>query len=127
MDLIIEPMLFLWNIIFTFYYTRVRPQCDYSILGRLAQSFFSSSSIFHFGFGSHIKDGPCDLHDLSGRHIHFGFGSHIEDGPCDLHDLSCRHSRSQQKSDSARTDEDEAFKEQNNIEDPFQPNTARSI
>ena len=104
MDLIIEPMLFLWNIIFTFYYTRVRPQCDYSILGRLAQSFFSSSSIFHFGFGSHIQDGPCDLHDLS-----------------------CRHSRSQQKSDSARTDEDEAFKEQNNIEDPFQPNTARSI
>ena len=32
--LIIEPILFLWNIIFTFYYTRVRPQCDYSILGR---------------------------------------------------------------------------------------------
>jgi len=31
---IIEPILFLWNIIFTFYYTRVRPQCDYSILGR---------------------------------------------------------------------------------------------
>jgi len=30
-DLII---LFLWNIIFTFYYTRVRPQCDFSILGR---------------------------------------------------------------------------------------------
>ena len=33
MDLIIEPILFLWNIIFTFYYTCVRPQCDYSILG----------------------------------------------------------------------------------------------
>jgi len=34
-DLIIEPILFLWNIIFTFHYTRVRPQCDYSILGRV--------------------------------------------------------------------------------------------
>ena len=33
-DLIIEPILFLWNIIFTLYYTRVRPQCDFSILGR---------------------------------------------------------------------------------------------
>jgi len=32
--LIIEPILFLWNIIFTFYYTRVRPQCDFSNLGR---------------------------------------------------------------------------------------------
>ena len=56
-----------------------------------------------------------------------GFGSHIEDGPCDLHDLSGRHSRSQQKSDSARTDEDEAFKEQDDIEDPFQTDIARSI
>ena len=27
-----EFILFLWNIIFTFYYTRVRPQCYYSIL-----------------------------------------------------------------------------------------------
>ena len=27
MNLIIEPILFLWNIIFTFYYTSVRPQC----------------------------------------------------------------------------------------------------
>jgi len=34
LDLIIEPILFLWNIIFTFYYTRVRPQRDFSILGR---------------------------------------------------------------------------------------------
>jgi len=33
-DLIIEPILFLRNIIFTFCYTRVRPQCEYSILGR---------------------------------------------------------------------------------------------
>jgi len=33
--LIIEPILFLWNTILTFYYTRVRPQCDYSILGRV--------------------------------------------------------------------------------------------
>jgi len=33
-NLIIEPILLLWSIIFTFYYTRVRPQCDYSILGR---------------------------------------------------------------------------------------------
>jgi len=28
-DLSIGPFLFLWNIIFTFYYTRVGPQCDY--------------------------------------------------------------------------------------------------
>ena len=35
-----------------------------------------------------------------------GFGSHLEDGPCDLHDSSGRHSKSQQKCDSARTDED---------------------
>ena len=34
MDIIIEPILFLWKRIFTFYYTRVRPQCDYSILGQ---------------------------------------------------------------------------------------------
>ena len=34
MDRIIESILFLWNIIFAFYYTRIRPQCDYSILGR---------------------------------------------------------------------------------------------
>jgi len=31
-DLIFEPIFFLWNIIFTFYYTRVRPHCDYSIV-----------------------------------------------------------------------------------------------
>ena len=35
--LIIEPFLFLWNIIFTFYYTRVRPQCDFSIRGRVCR------------------------------------------------------------------------------------------
>jgi len=34
-DLFFQPNLYLWNIIFTFYYTRVRPQCDYSILWRL--------------------------------------------------------------------------------------------
>jgi len=34
-NFIVETILFLWNIIFTFYYTRVRPQCDYSILGRI--------------------------------------------------------------------------------------------
>jgi len=34
LDLIIEPLSFLWNMIFTFYYTCVRPQCDFSILGR---------------------------------------------------------------------------------------------
>ena len=56
-----------------------------------------------------------------------GFGSHLEDGPCDLHDSSGRHSKSQQKCDSARTDEDEAFKEQDDIEDPFQPDTVCSI
>jgi len=33
--LLLNPICFLWNIIFTFYYTRVRPQCDYSILGRM--------------------------------------------------------------------------------------------
>ena len=32
-DLIIALILFLWTIIFAFYYTRVRPQCDYTILG----------------------------------------------------------------------------------------------
>jgi len=45
-NLIIEPIWFSWNIIFTFYYTRVRPQCDYSILGRKMSvngSFWSSS------------------------------------------------------------------------------------
>jgi len=56
-----------------------------------------------------------------------GFDSHIKDGPCDLPNLSGRHSRSQQKGDCARIDEDEAFKEQDDIEDPFQPDTARSI
>jgi len=34
LDLIIDLILFLWNIIFMFYCTRVRPQCDFSILGR---------------------------------------------------------------------------------------------
>ena len=33
--LMIEPIVFLWNIIFTFYYTRVQPPCDFSILGRI--------------------------------------------------------------------------------------------
>jgi len=33
-DIIIEPIFFLWNIIHTPYYTRVRPKCDESILGR---------------------------------------------------------------------------------------------
>jgi len=32
--LVIGLILCVWNIIFTFYYTRVRPQCDFSILGR---------------------------------------------------------------------------------------------
>jgi len=41
MDLIIEPIWFLWNIIFTFYYTRVRPHCDYSILGWMHSYFFT--------------------------------------------------------------------------------------
>jgi len=36
-DLIIEPILLLWNIIFTLFYTRVRPLCEYSILGRYRQ------------------------------------------------------------------------------------------
>ena len=39
---IIEPILLFWNITFTFYYMRVRPQCDYSILGqRIWQDNFS--------------------------------------------------------------------------------------
>jgi len=29
---------FLWNMKYIFYYTRVRPQCDFSILGRLVRS-----------------------------------------------------------------------------------------
>ena len=33
-DLIIEPISFLWSIIFTFCCTRVRQQCNFSILGR---------------------------------------------------------------------------------------------
>jgi len=32
------------NIIFTFYYTRVRPQCDYSILGRFLRVLFWTHS-----------------------------------------------------------------------------------
>ena len=32
--LLLNPFLFLWNMIFTFHYTRVRPRCDFSILGR---------------------------------------------------------------------------------------------
>jgi len=30
----LDSVRFLWNVLFTFYYTRVRPQCDVSILGR---------------------------------------------------------------------------------------------
>ena len=31
---ILKPLWFLWNIIFSIYYTRVQAQCDYSILGQ---------------------------------------------------------------------------------------------
>jgi len=37
-----EPILFLWNRILTFYYTRVRPQCDFSILGRIGTNILDS-------------------------------------------------------------------------------------
>ena len=47
MDLIIEPILFLCNTIFSFYYTRVRPQYDYSILGRNAQGWINRTLIDH--------------------------------------------------------------------------------
>ena len=83
MDLIIETFLFLWDIIFyiyiymyiyihiyiyiyiyiciclyKFYYTRVRPQCDYSILGRFefegiifeSCSFYRSLSKFYCAY-----------------------------------------------------------------------------
>jgi len=46
-DLIIEPLSFLWNITITFYYTRVWPQCDYSILGRVV-----TVCLFSLGHGS---------------------------------------------------------------------------
>jgi len=51
LDLIIEPILFLWNIIFTFYYTRVRPQCDLSILGRLVD-MYGRMNVFVFVYSS---------------------------------------------------------------------------
>ena len=35
-DLILALISFLWHIIFAFYYTRVRPQCDFSVRGRYA-------------------------------------------------------------------------------------------
>jgi len=55
-DLIIEPILFLWNIIFTFYYTRVRPQCDYSILGRIVRrlEFVHPASFSHLHIWSRL-------------------------------------------------------------------------
>jgi len=53
-NLNIESILFLWNIIFTFYYTRVRPQCDYPILGRGARDPSSSSSRFWNGESSWV-------------------------------------------------------------------------
>jgi len=56
-DLMIEPILFLWNIIFTFYYTRVRPQCDYSILGRCPMNIFRKS--IHVCINNH------NLHPMS--------------------------------------------------------------
>ena len=56
-----------------------------------------------------------------------GFDSHIEDGLWDFHDLYGHHDKSHHKCDSARTDKDEAFKKQDDIEDPFQPDTAPSI
>jgi len=51
-DLIIEPIWFLWNIIFTSYYTRVRPQCDYTILGRPFNGNFDEILEIKWNFGT---------------------------------------------------------------------------
>ena len=45
----------------------------------------------------------------------------------DLHVLSGRHSRIHRKGDGARTEEEEAFMQQDYVEDPYQPERARSI
>jgi len=50
LSLIIEPVLFLRHIIFAFYYTRVRPQCDFSILGRNAWNTVSKSHLMCMSF-----------------------------------------------------------------------------
>jgi len=55
-DLIIEPIFFLWNIIFTFYYTCVRPQCDYSILGRIHVSWEYSTWHIHVIWICHVSN-----------------------------------------------------------------------
>ena len=36
----IEPILVLWKLIFALYYTRLRPQCDLSTLGRTLTRYF---------------------------------------------------------------------------------------
>ena len=43
----IEPISFLWNRIFTFDHTRVRPQCNYSILGRISCHILCHISMTH--------------------------------------------------------------------------------
>jgi len=45
----------------------------------------------------------------------------------DLHVLSGRHSRIHRKGDSARTEEEEVFMQKADVEDPYQPDRARSI
>jgi len=56
-DLIIEPILFLWNKIFTLYYTRVRPQCDHSFLGRFVRrlEFVHPASFSHLHIWSRLS------------------------------------------------------------------------
>jgi len=49
--LVLKPFCFLWNIIFTFYYMRVRLQCDYSILGRLAEWLELANVVLKFSNG----------------------------------------------------------------------------
>jgi len=67
---------FLWNRIFTFYYTRVRPQCDFSIRGPRGPSSAEGSTIwrpnllykirvkltfdFFFHQGNYRHDHSCD-------------------------------------------------------------------
>ena len=46
LDRIIALISFLWSTIFTFYYTRVRPQCNFSILERMVEA--SSSEILYW-------------------------------------------------------------------------------
>jgi len=69
--LIFECILFLWNIIFTFYYTRVRPQCDYSILGRMWETshmYYHTCHTYYLYMCDNTRCGwhVCHLCDMCG-------------------------------------------------------------